>query len=168
MNPDRSADNQPPESAADDSFVKEVFEALEVTGATTGQPVPDEVPAEDDADNVLEDSFRAEADESLIDAAGGHLDELDDEAGASAVGYGAVPQGLRSFFGLVGGSLLAVAAALLILMWGLGRDPFGVSTRLPERLAFLLPPAFRGDADRTSAPDQEGVVAAGDTVGSRD
>lgn len=165
MNDDRSTHNPSQESAADDSFVKEVFEALEVTGATPCQQVKEVVDLSDEHnDNVLDDSFRAEADESLIDAISEQLDEIDHkEAVAAAVGNWTVSRGFRAFFGLCGGSLLAVAAALLILMWGLGRDPFGVSTRLPERLEFLLPPTFRGIADRGSVVDEEGVLTAGDT-----
>ena len=170
MNPDRSADNQNPESAADDSLVEQVFEALEVAGPAAGRLPPETALTDDGLDEPLEDSFRAEADESLIDAVDQDFDAFDDEAAAltPAANRGTLARGLRAFFGLVGGSLLAVAVALLVLMWGLGRDPFGVSIRLPERLAFLLPPAFREVADRAAIVDEDGMNAAGDAFGIRD
>lgn len=148
----------------DDSVTRLVFDALDAEAGVGGRPVAAGSAATHSAGksaDALEDSFRAEAGEVLAaddDTAESDdfddLDDLDDELSAPVeIGRPAGPaaaRGLRGFFSLAGGALLAVVAALLIVMWGFGRDPFGLSLRLPERLAFLLPPEFRGADERQS------------------
>ena len=155
----------------DDSLVGKVFDAIEDeaaadvrrgTAATDASAAPRE-----EAYASLEDSFKAEVDEPLLD----DFDD-DDESPAATIPVttprGAAERGLRGFLGLVGGALLSVAVALLILLWGLRRDPFAISTRLPKQLVFLLPPEFRTvNQQQTTAPENE-TAPAKDTFGIGD
>lgn len=154
----------------DDSLVGKVFDALEdeaaaavrrATAATEASAAPHEEIGES-----LEDSFKAEVDEPLVD-------DFDDDESPAATGPVTTPRsaaerGLRGFLGLVGGALLSVAVALLILLWGLRRDPFAISTRLPEQLVFLLPPEFRTVNQQQSAALEDETAPAEDTFGIGD
>ena len=51
--------------------------------------------------------------------------------------------GVGSLVGIVAGGLLAIPITLGILLWGFGRDPFGVAALVPDSLAFLVPNQFR-------------------------
>jgi hypothetical protein len=151
QHPPDDSTSGPPE---DDSLIREVFAALETgTGADSRGPQPtSQLDAREEAG--LDDSFRAEADSplSVDDPAEPDDESLDlDESVVLPPLSLQVARGVRGLFSLVGGAALATAAALLFLLWGLGRDPFGVSTRLPTRLVFLLPPEFRDAAQQQPA-----------------
>ena len=51
--------------------------------------------------------------------------------------------GLGGLIGIVAGGLLAIPLTLGILLWGLGRDPFGLANLVPQSLAFLVPAELR-------------------------
>jgi hypothetical protein len=51
--------------------------------------------------------------------------------------------GLGGLIGIVAGGLLAIPLTLGILLWGLGRDPFGLANLLPQSLGFLVPAELR-------------------------
>ena len=51
--------------------------------------------------------------------------------------------GLGGLIGIVAGGLFAIPLTLGILLWGLGRDPFGLANLVPQSLAFLVPAELR-------------------------
>lgn len=170
MHDDSERDDSSSGLPGDDSLVEQVFDALEEeaaadfrrgTTATEASAAPQE-----EAGDSLEDSFKAEVDEPLVD----DFDDDDSPAVTSRVTTprAAAERGLRGFLGLVGGALLSVAVALLILLWGLRRDPFAISTRLPEQLVFLLPPEFRSVNQQQTAALEDETAPAEDTLGIGD
>jgi hypothetical protein len=65
--------------------------------------------------------------------------------------------GLGTLAGILAGGLLAIPITLGILLWGFGRDPFGIASMLPESLAFLAPGPAAGSAPLTApAADEPG------------
>jgi hypothetical protein len=56
----------------------------------------------------------------------------------------------RMMLEVIIGALLAGPLAMLIIMWGFGRDPLHLAEKLPQ---FLVPPSMRSDA-----PDRQGPV----------
>lgn len=76
------------------------------------------------------------------------------------------PSLVGQLVGVVFGGAVAIPITLAILLWGLGKDPFGLAPRVPESLAFLLPPKFRPGAafgtdaiDLAAAPNLDAVVS---------
>ena len=71
--------------------------------------------------------------------------------GAAVVLPDATPDGTRprkksgrgGLIGILAGGLLAIPITLGILLWGFGRDPFGVANLVPDSLAFLVPGSLR-------------------------
>ncbi len=65
-------------------------------------------------------------------------------------------------FSLLTGGLLAVLLTPLILMWGLGQDPIGLASLLPDSLAMLVPADMRPLPESTQEPETETVAAGAD------
>jgi len=74
------------------------------------------------------------------------------------------PSIVGQLLGVVAGGALAIPITLAILVWGFGRDPFGLTPLVPESLSFLVPAKFRpgglgGDAiDRAGASSLDAIV----------
>jgi len=51
--------------------------------------------------------------------------------------------GIGQMVGVVLGGLMAIPITLAILIYGLGKDPFGITKKVPSEVAFLLPAKFR-------------------------
>lgn len=51
--------------------------------------------------------------------------------------------GIGQMIGVVLGGLMAIPITLAILIYGLGKDPFGIAKKVPAEAAFLLPEKFR-------------------------
>lgn len=101
--------------------------------------------------------------EASADADAGGFDFSEPDAGAAAVvpvaaaaaaAAAAAPRrakaaprkqagGLGQMIGVVAGGVMAIPITLAILIWGLQKDPFGVTKMVPEQAAFLLPQKFR-------------------------
>jgi hypothetical protein len=74
--------------------------------------------------------------------------------------------------GVVAGGVMAIPITLAILIWGLQKDPFGVTKMVPEQAAFLLPQKFRpgfkkaraaaGIPTATGGSPLDAVAATGD------
>jgi hypothetical protein len=69
-------------------------------------------------------------------------------AAAAAVKRSAKPVkkksgGIGQVIGVALGGLLSIPITLAILIYGLGKDPFGVTKQIPREAAFLLPAKFR-------------------------
>ena len=65
-------------------------------------------------------------------------------------------------FSLLTGGLLAVLLTPLILMWGLGQDPIGLASLLPDSLAMLVPADMRPLPESTQEPETETASAGAD------
>ena len=65
------------------------------------------------------------------------------------------PSPVVVFLKIVGGGLLALPLAYLIVMWIFSRDPLGIGESLGEKVPFLVPSALRADDDdsETSTDD---------------
>lgn len=59
--------------------------------------------------------------------------------------------GIGQMIGVVLGGLMAIPITLGILIYGLGKDPFGVTKQVPADVAFLLPEKFRPGYRKPSA-----------------
>ncbi|MFM7109397.1 MAG: hypothetical protein ACKOZU_12505 [Planctomycetaceae bacterium] len=60
--------------------------------------------------------------------------------------------GIGQLVGVVLGGAMAIPITMAILIYGLGKDPFGVTKRVPEQVAFLLPEKFRPGYKKPVAP----------------
>ena len=77
--------------------------------------------------------------------------------------------GIGQMIGVTAGGVMAIPITLAILIWGLQKDPFGVTKMVPEQVAFLLPQKFRPGFKKAKAA--AGMTAANggsplDAVGS--
>lgn len=68
--------------------------------------------------------------------------------------------GIGQLVGVALGGMMAIPITLAILIYGLGKDPFGVTKQVPEQVAFLLPEKFRPGYKKPAAP-KPGADAAG-------
>ncbi len=78
------------------------------------------------------------------------------------------PSMVGQLIGVIVGGALAIPITLAILVWGFGKDPFGVAEMVPDSLGFLLPAKFRpgGNAvDLAGAPSLDDLVGT-DAAGS--
>jgi len=71
-------------------------------------------------------------------------------------------------FSLLTGGLLAVLLTPLILMWGLGQDPIGLASLLPDSLAMLVPADMRPLPEPTQEPETETAAVGADEPRSAD
>ena len=69
--------------------------------------------------------------------------------------------GIGQLIGVVLGGAMAIPITLAILIYGLGKDPFGVTKSVPAEVAYLLPEKFRPGYKKpvTPKPDADGSSA---------
>lgn len=70
--------------------------------------------------------------------------------------------GIGQLIGIVLGGAMAIPITLAILLYGLGKDPFGVAKAVPPEAAFLLPQKFRPGYKRKAPAAAE--VATGSAL----
>lgn len=68
--------------------------------------------------------------------------------------------GIGQMIGVVLGGATAIPITMAILIYGLGKDPFGITKSVPAEVAFLLPEKFRPGFKKPTAK-KPGVDAAG-------
>ncbi len=73
------------------------------------------------------------------------------------------PSMVGQLIGVIVGGALAIPITLAILVWGFGKDPFGVAEMVPDSLGFLLPAKFRPGGN---AVDLAGAPSLDDLVGT--
>jgi hypothetical protein len=81
------------------------------------------------------------------------------------------PSMVGQLIGVIVGGALAIPITLAILLWGFGKDPFGVAAMVPDSLALLVPAKFRpgGDAiDLAGAPSLDTLGGNGEVGGGGD
>ncbi len=79
-----------------------------------------------------------------------------------------LPKELMLVARLIGGGVLGIILAVLILWWGLGRDPFGLAPQLPGFLTFLAPSSLREELIEEHVPSDDTNDADNDLPASDD
>ncbi|MFM9058126.1 MAG: hypothetical protein ACKOSQ_03180 [Planctomycetaceae bacterium] len=74
--------------------------------------------------------------------------------------------GIGQMIGVVLGGLMAIPITLAILIYGLGKDPFGVTKKVPAEAAFLLPEKFRPGYKKPRASAATAAAGADADAGS--
>lgn len=75
------------------------------------------------------------------------------------------PSVIGQLAGVVAGGALAIPITLAILIWGFGKDPFGLAPLVPESLSFLVPAKFRPGVLGGDAIDLAGAASLDAVVG---
>lgn len=75
------------------------------------------------------------------------------------------PSVVGQLLGVVAGGALAIPVTLAILIWGFGKDPFRLTSLVPESLSFLVPEKFRPGGLGGDAIDLAGAASLDAVVG---
>ncbi len=113
-----------------------------------------------DADSTADEWAAVGAGESAAAEEGGFPDVAAGAAAGAVVATKIVPRptrpakkagGIGQMIGVMAGGAMAIPITLAILIYGLGKDPFGVTKMVPREAAFLLPQKFRPGAKKLAA-----------------
>lgn len=161
-------------SAEEAAGVADEMFAFAAESAAVDEFAPDATPGSDDAEAPAADGSDAFAAVGATALAGQALAAGDGQPAKKGKRQPAPrrkqPSVIGQLAGVVFGGALAIPITLAILLWGLGKDPFGIAAKVPDSLSFLLPPALRPAArlgtdaiDLATAPSLDAVLGEAGT-----